>query len=596
MDPVSLTGLGLGAISLTFQLFSGCLKAYNLLADARGMPAQFHYLRVRVKTEQHRLGNWALVANLTEQSSSLNISLQLNEALVQEVLREQETILTSFWKVSHSHSLMVDDPNLGPLIGLEKETELQERFPHCKSSLEDRALRFVEKMRGYPSRIRWSTFDRERLETSLSQLSALNDAMTSLLDSQQQCAFHQAQTRTSMQVLNLNNKIDHLLQLFQANSMQFSMSQLSQNLQILHSMQPPAYSSEFQEERQTLATLARFKALNVEIDLDSGDEVRSNTNTSTSEPPPLDARSCTILSSIPSSYSTEEERSNGMYENTPVWIEWKYYKPVLHTGHPDSHTQARISKLSALLSNPQKPTQFHTPSCIGYFNDASNYRFGLVFHPPIVVSSAAVPSSLFDFIMSNEKPSLSARVNLTRTLATSVQYLHSTDWLHKAIRSQNIIFFTDPGDTDLSTPYLCGFGLSRPAQNTEMTEQPDSIPLYNLYRHPLAHSSIAIDSSSGFKRAFDIYSLGIVLLELALWMPLYRVLGVDDRNLHSSLRPGVTKKVRELLLRESRYLDMAKASAGDVFADVIKACLEGFGEDGESLHDEVVVRLETISI
>jgi hypothetical protein len=41
---------------------------------------------------------------------------------------------------------------------------------------------------------------------------------------------------------------------------------------------------------------------------------------------------------------------------------------------------------------------------------------------------------------------------------------------------------------------------------------------------------------------------------------------------------------------------MVKASAGDVFTDVVKACVEGFGEDAESLHDEVVVRLETISI
>ncbi|KAN0110025.1 Prion-inhibition and propagation domain containing protein [Hyaloscypha variabilis] len=595
MDPVSLTGLGLGVISLTFQLFSGCLKAYNLLADARGMPAQFQYLRIRVRTEQHRLGNWALVANLTEQSGSLSTSLQLNEALVQEVLREQETILTSFWKVSHPHTLMIDDPKPGPVSGTEGEADLQERVPQSKSSLEDRALRFVEKMRRYPSRIRWSTFDRGRLETSISQLSALNDAMMSLLDSQQQYKFHQAQIRTSMQVLHLNKKVDHLLQLFQANSMQLSMAQFSQNLRLLHSMQLSAYSSEPQEERQTLATLARFKALNVEINLDSDDE-RSNTSTGIFEQPPLDPRSCTIFSSIPSSYSPEEVRSDGIYENIPVWIEWKYYEPVLHIGHVDPHTQVRISRLSALLSNPQKPTQFHTPSCIGYFNDVSNYRFGLVFRRPIDVSSVGVPSSLFDLIISNERPSLSMRVHLAHTLATAVQYLHSTDWLHKAFRSQNVVFFTNPGDTDISTPYLCGFGLSRPAQNTEMTEQPDSIPLYNLYRHPLAHSSIAVDGKSGFKKAFDVYSLGIVLLELALWMPLYRVLGVDDRNLQRSLQPGVTKKVRELLLRESRYLEMVKASAGDVFADVIRACVEGFGEEGESLHDKVVVRLETISI
>ena len=571
------------------------VAAYSLLANARDIPAQFHYLRVRVKTEQHRLRNWALAANLTEQSNSLSTTLQLNEAIAQEVLGTQETILTSFWKVSHRYSLMVDDTSPDPVSGAEGEAEFQERFPHSKSSLEDRAMRCVEKVRRYPSRIRWSAFDRERLEASISQLSALNDAMMSLLDSQQRHTFHQVQTDTFMELLRLNNKVDHLMQLFHANSMQLSMAELSPKLQKLHSMSP-VYNSENQEERQTLATLAQFKALNVTVNLDSGEEIMSKTSTITSEPPSLNVESCEILGSVPSRFSTEEERSYGIYENAPVWVEWKYYEPVLHIGGPDSYTEARISKLYALLSNPEKPAQFHTPECIGYFNDdESKYRFGLVFRRPIDVSPNVVPSSLFDLMVSGEKPSLSARVRLAHTLAAAVQYLHSTDWLHKAIRSQNIVFFTNLSDTNISAPYLCGFGLSRPAQNTEMTEQPDSNPLYNLYRHPLAHSSIVIDSNGGFKKAFDVYSLGIVLLELALWMPLYRVMGVDDRNLRSSLRPGVTTKVREQLLRESRYLDMVKASAGDVFADVIKTCVEGI-EEAESLHDKVVVKLERISI
>jgi hypothetical protein len=86
--------------------------------------------------------------------------------------------------------------------------------------------------------------------------------------------------------------------------------------------------------------------------------------------------------------TTEIERSGGLYEGNPVWIEWKYYDPILKTGRPDPLIQARISKLSALLSSPQKPTLFRTPACIGYFNDASLNRFGLIFHRPIGLPSA----------------------------------------------------------------------------------------------------------------------------------------------------------------------------------------------------------------
>ncbi|KAJ6083642.1 protein kinase catalytic domain-containing protein [Penicillium canescens] len=573
------------------------MAAYNLLSDAKGMPAQFHYLRVRLKTEQHRLLNWAEVVNLTEQNESLCGTLRLNEVLVQEVLREQEAILAGFWKLGHPYRFLVDDGKAGFLSDAAGELAFQERFPHAKSSLETRALRCIEAMRRYPVRIRWAAFDRERFETSLAQLGALNDAMKSLLDSQQQLTLHQVQTRTSMQILQLNNKVNHLLQIFQAGNMQLSTAQLSEGLRCLQAG-PSLADSEPEQERAALATLARFKALNIAINSDTGDEP-SPSSSSTREAGPLDAEACTILRSSPASYATEIEHSDGLYEGNPVWIEWKYYDPVLQTGHPDSCTRIRISKLSALLNNPHVLTQFHTPACIGYFNDEPYNRFGLVFRRPTGPSSAHAPTSLFDLFL-DEKPSLSARVQLAHTLATAIQHLHSTNWIHKALRSQNVVFFTDPGHPDLSTPFLCGFGLSRPAHNIEMTERPDSTPLYNLYRHPLAHGDVATEGIGGFKKAFDIYSLGIVLLETALWIPLHRVLGIESENVQKYFRPGVTKKIRGMLLRERRFLDMVRAAAGDTFGDVVKVCLEGFGEgeseSGERFYEEVVVRLERVLV
>ncbi|KIN08995.1 hypothetical protein OIDMADRAFT_48831 [Oidiodendron maius Zn] len=311
------------------------------------------------------------------QKSVLGSKLVVIEDIAHEMPRRVwEVIVKEILNVNHPYTLMVDDPTPGPLSGAEGEAEFQERFPRSRNSLETKALRCVEKMRRFPSRVRWCIFDCGCLEMSLSQLSALNDAMMT-------------QTRTSMQVLQLNNKVDHLLQPFQASSMQLSMAQLSQSLQILCSMHPPTCSWEPQEERQILAKLARFKALNMEVNLDSGNEVHK-------QHPDR---------SIPSSYSTEEERSDGIYENTRV-DRMEILEPVLHIGRPGPHTQAIISKLSAILSNPQKPTQFHAPSCIGSFNNASNNRFGLVFRRPIGVSSVVVPYSLFELYLADGEPSL----------------------------------------------------------------------------------------------------------------------------------------------------------------------------------------------
>jgi hypothetical protein len=112
--------------------------AYNLQSDAKGMPAWFHYLRIRLKTEQYHLLHWAEVVNLTEQNESLSTTLQLNEGLVQEVLHQQEAILTGFWKVGHPYRFLLDDSKGGYRSDAAGELEFHERFLHAKSSLEPR--------------------------------------------------------------------------------------------------------------------------------------------------------------------------------------------------------------------------------------------------------------------------------------------------------------------------------------------------------------------------------------------------------------------------------------------------------------------------
>lgn len=560
------------------------------------MPTQFHYLRVRLKTEQHRLLNWADVAKLAEEYGFPSGTLRLKETLVHEVLREQERILSEYWNAGNRYQSMVDDSSEGSQDV--NDVDMQQRFPRTKTSLESKALVYVEKVRRYPKRIRWVAFDRERFETLLAQLSALNDAMTSLLDAQQQFTLHQAQTRTSMQVLELNDKIDHLLQIFEAGQMQLSTAQFADDLRRLRLEPSPSVSSLKQQDGEVLAELARFKALKIAMSPHEGSSVFDSGRPGMRPAVSLVASECKVLRSSPATYTADIERSDGLHGNEAVWMEWKYYDPILHPGQPDPNTERRISILADLLSNPQKPAIFHTPACVGYFNDAQQNRFGLVFNRPQGPSSAYSPTSLFDLMLDEEKPSLTARIRLAHTLATAVQYLHATDWVHKALRSTNVIFFAEPGHPDLSEPYVCGFGLARPAQNTEMTERPDSTPLYNLYRHPLAHSDASTESIGGFNKAFDIYSVGLMLLELALWIPLHRILGVEDENVRRHFRPGVTRKIRSVLLVDDKFISKVRAAAGDIYGDAVRACLDGLAEvegDGSArFYEDVVVKLEKL--
>jgi hypothetical protein len=561
------------------------------------MPTKFHHLRIRLKTEQHRLLNWADAANLTEDCSFGSTTLRLNEPLIQDVLRAQERILAEYWNADNQYRLIVEDAKDAGATTNEG-ADIQQRFPSSRSSIESRALRCVDKMRQYPKRIRWAAFDRERFECLLAQLSALNDAMTSLLESHQQRTLHQAQKRTSMQILQLNHKVDQLLQLADAGNMQFPTAQFADDFRPLRLELPE--QSTTQQNGEELAKLARFKALKIVMNPDESSILFDSTRPGMRPAEALNAASCKVFRSESPTYTRDIERSEGLYDDTPVWMEWKYYDPVLQVGNPDPVTQTRMSILADLLSSPQKPAMFHTPACVGFFNDALNNRFGLVFRRPDGPASSYSPVSLFDLMLDEAKPSLTARVRLAHTLATAVQYLHATDWIHKALRSNNVIFFAEPGCPDLSSPYMCGFGLARPSQSVEMTEQPDTTPLYNLYRHPLAHSNAPKESIGGFQKAFDIYSFGLLLLELALWMPLHRILGVEDENVRKHFRPGVTRKIRSTLLANDGYIAMVSAAAGDLYGGVIKSCLGKLAEAGsdssDGFHEEVVVKLEKLVV
>jgi hypothetical protein len=107
---------------------------------------------------------------------------------------------------------------------------------------------------------------------------------------------------------------------------------------------------------------------------------------------------------------------------------------------------------------------------------------------------------------------------------------HKTFWVHKSFSSHTILFFPEPKSVDDETtetavlsnqisilaPYIVGFNYSRPDQPNQFSE-PAALPLeLQRYRHPEYKNR----PMQYFHRAFDYYSLGIVLLEIGLWYPL----------------------------------------------------------------------------
>jgi hypothetical protein len=267
-----------------------------------------------------------------------------------------------------------------------------------------------------------------------------------------------------------------------------------------------------------------------------------------------------------------------------IWIEWKPYKmDYLEEEDEDQQIHPATRKRTAALARMlhiQKPDSFSTPHCLGFFDDRerkkSKRRFGWMFEMPQPGAVTKDIVSLFDIMEDSavRRPSLNVRVALASNLACTLFYMHAVDWLHKAIRSDNVVFSSDGGRVDLDKPVLSGFEYSRPTGKSHTSERGEPIAVRDLYRWPDIQGQDVTDSRS--RKTYDIYALGLVLLEIAYWQPLYRILDLRRETIGFS----AAKVVRyDLLNSKSALLDNLQDLVGDGYYRVVHRCIVAHGHD-----------------
>ncbi|KAI9884758.1 MAG: hypothetical protein M1823_003468 [Watsoniomyces obsoletus] len=727
-DPFTVVGLGLSAASLTFQVFAGCIKGYQLLSEAKDMPKESQYLRVRLEMEHHRLLDWSQVAGLVPsdihqphphngnnvasgtnhsfsdgQGVNLARNLRLERHLLLDVLSEIKYALENFGKYqgryselrpisSDSTNLYQDDQEVsseshstkkgevghkkaaavGPESSPSKTqtaattSKFRSRFPSGlrKKTLES-ALSVIDNAPQYPRRLRWVVFDAEKFRTLLGRLRELNDFLHSLMDDTQSRHLMEMQHKTHMEILQLHGTVHDLKVLIRAltpktnvpgdggshraltaGDLKTGEIDASGHGGMSEKQRPKIPKDDDKkvhhqqdDEKEHLVQLARFKALNTSMANEKEDEDEKNSQ-SRLDSTRLDPNLLTFIKNYDGGGSSS--RIEAIYEPPPpytkedfhatgevtgrrhVWIEWKRYEPTHpDPDHPpDPRVVERVQQLAALLGQRNKPVEFRAPQCLGYFYDSDpsdddGPRFGFVFEK--LIRSPAItskPISLLELIRGTRErndgvslfikgPSLTERKALATKMANCVFYLHSVNWLHKGLRSHNILFFLPQSSSsststnkdtpqdlshhhhlDLSHPYLSGFDYARPSLFGEMTEKPPQNPSFDIYRHPRVHgigSYGPTGEEGGFRKSFDIYSLGLILLEIAYWESIDRVVGIE--NLERA-KPLVIAGVRKMLLTDKKYLDGVSFAMGDGYADVVRACLNGGSQLG--ITDEAV--------
>ncbi|EON69156.1 hypothetical protein W97_08342 [Coniosporium apollinis CBS 100218] len=589
---------------------------YQLLCDCRGFPQDHQYLRVRLKLEQTRLLNWGRVAQV-KFGQGLALSNEVKLAL-RHLLNENRDMLGHFGRFDEtgrplrmaliaevSKPLDVDAPSSPGQ--LEAFTEFHRRFPEL-DTFSMAAITYAERHHRYPGRLRWISWDRRRTEQLIERLAISNDRMEGIMSAQHVQALIELRKRSDFQIMQLNSKVSHLVEIFEA---AYVLRELGGRSAFYNSPKGGLPEGEvtsnpiIHSEKQELASLAQFKVLRSAIDANSlSDELVYALRLDRSAEEVIDVElSRSAIQLLAEGKEAEDiglrpEAYYGTETREKVWIEWKPYDPQPLDDGPDPIVLHRVQALVALLRDNSRSKLFKAPDCVGYFQDrnpdtgGNNCRFGFVFRQPLSGCFASRPVSLLDVLQDSEfsTPQVSTRISLAVALVESIERLHTVDWLHKGLRSHNIIFFRDErGCVNLHDPYITGFEYSVPVQNEDMTERPPENPAYDIYRHPMVQGYTIRTQDNLFKKIYDIYSFGVILLELAYWKPLDEILGFPNLR---KVRPNQTRDTRQRLLLQKEFLGCARTSMGDTVVTVVRMCLEGpvaFGvENGTDESDPLV--------
>ncbi len=501
----------------------------QFIITAKDLPEECRYLNLRLRMEQQRLFAWSETSGLLDLQNADDTKVResntfvIHRTTILDLLVQIQCLFKEFEKAQKKNSRLVIVP------GATESDEESSKDPAEDASNahvplpEGRRQFIIKAMKAVKSgtkdslgegrrRLKWAAFDRDSFEDLLRRFSTLNDNMTDILDARLQTEIHQTTQDTNRGVLQLHKDLASLHRLVQA--LDIKIQTRNYSAPVIPQYAPANDASGL----GLLAQLAKFKAFNESLDSEGPAPWNEATamvlqlgKPSTEKANTKIDRSCIHLDPQPLGNNLTAIRCEATYTrgdtSQKVWIEWKeydYQKPGASS--PPPLIIDRVSKLASLLHHTPKPEAFRVPHCLGYFDnarrsgeegidseeeDSVDTRIGFVFEKPHDggVSPDTPPISLFELLSSSAKPRVTERVKVAHAIANCLLYLHSVNWLHKGLRSQNIVFFPisssaesgkDKKKIDFSKPYLSGFDFARPARADESVYK--STSLFSLAR------------------------------------------------------------------------------------------------------------------
>ena len=568
MDPLSVAGL-------SFPLFAACIKGFVLLSTAHNLGKDSSTLICMLNLQEMQLTEWARRAGLLKEEGVLD--RRLNETVVCQVLKELQDLLLNTEKLKHRYKLGLvaksfsaqedvpsgTSPEIHGILGDAVSNQL-------RSDIMYRA-RLIQSKNRFPQRLWWAVVDKSKFTEFINAIRSFVTELWHLYDPIHQDDMSQDLQMVLSHVIRMTSKLDQL-------------SSLQETLQLSSEM---SLSPVSQTSDSTLASAVEVKLANLRIAATSVAKESMIRNTVYELPQAwpeqnaqienlnLDLRSLRNFMQI----KGNSEMGTSKYEDETVFVEWKTLP-----AQSRSKIIARAHDLAALLSTTKHP-DFRSLRCKGVILDTEAARIAFVYEFP---STGLSQPSAMTFPNSFQPPhslrslfricpSVTDRIRLALQITKSVKYFHTAGWLHKDLRSENILLLMSEGSKPLpnlllSRPILAGFAFSRLDSPSQISEQPSSDPERDLYRHPEAMG----EPLTSFTATMDIYSLGTILLEIGEWRSL-KNLAEKLVDVRKSVPTSELAKVKTFLLEEKPPggLGMLRYRMGDVFAAVTRMMLSG---------------------
>jgi hypothetical protein len=320
----------------------------------------------------------------------------------------------------------------------------------------------------------------------------------------------------------------------------------------------------------------------------------------------------------PIAYETGLLQRNTKVKGEHALLEWKVYETTPQNGltqrQYDRLVGSSMHYLAKLLSQEPKLATLRALECVGFYelpDPDLNPLVCFAFRPP--PDTFSEPVSLAALLQDRVKFNhdrmvvdpyffVGQRFVLALTLSSAIYQLHYLGWLHKGIRSHNILFYRPSNQHQHWKPdpkqlFLAGYEFARPTSAARLSVKLESTSQGVWYQHPTYMGSSIVE----YQPSFDLYNLGIVLVEIALLMQAQKLAEVSKIE---ASRPDIPLGMKWKRYVMEYLLSAVNEKMGEVYGEVVRRCIEGrirgggsgaevdYREYLKNLDEEVFAKLE----